>query len=65
MGIEMHRNLVEKAKNNLCNDPRFLGMAIGGSWINNKLDEYSDLDIYLILDDNINLNLGKIFINWH
>jgi len=65
MGTEMHRNLVKKAEICLKEDKRFTGMAIGGSWIDNKLDEFSDLDLYLIIDDAIALSFAekKVILN--
>jgi hypothetical protein len=52
--MDLHRNFVNKASLQLKDDPRFMGMAIGGSWIDHKLDEYSDLDIYLIMVEDFN-----------
>jgi hypothetical protein len=57
--MDLHRNFVNKASVQLKDDPRFMGMAIGGSWIDNKLDEFSDLDIYLIMVEDFNPQLEE------
>jgi len=33
-------------------DSRMLGLAAGGSWITQELDEYSDLDLVIVVDDS-------------
>lgn len=35
------------------NDSNIIGLAVGGSWITNELDEYSDLDLILITKEKI------------
>ena len=40
----------------LQNDPNIIGLAAGGSWIHNKLDEYSDLDLVLVTKKKISGN---------
>jgi hypothetical protein len=59
MGIEVHLNLVKKAESLIRTDNRFIGMALGGSWINKQLDEFSDLDIYLIMSDHAVLSIDE------
>ena len=34
-------------------DPTIIGLGVGGSWISNELDEYSDLDLVLVTVDKI------------
>lgn len=48
MQKEFAQQLVEKAKNL----PEILGVAVGGSWITNELDEYSDLDFVIVTHSN-------------
>ncbi len=48
MQKEFARQLVEKAKNL----PGILGIAVGGSWITNELDQYSDLDFVIVTHSN-------------
>jgi hypothetical protein len=52
--IELHLSLVKKSRNRSLAVISFIGMAVVGLWVDKKLDELSDLDIYLILDDNYN-----------
>lgn len=59
METEMHRKIAENAKSYLLNDQRFIAVAIGGSWINRQLDEFSDLDVYLLYDNHISLSLNE------
>jgi hypothetical protein len=59
MSTDMHLNLVKKAEICLKEDKGFLGMAIGGSWIDNKLDQFSDLDLYLIMDNALVLSFEE------
>lgn len=37
-------------------DPNVIGLAIGGSWLTNELDEYSDLDLVLVTKEKIGGN---------
>src|SRR5262245_60870444 len=41
-------------------DPSLIGLAIGGSWITNELDEYSDLDFVLVTQEPIAGNKEKM-----
>lgn len=45
-----HKRFLEQALNTLKQDPRFLGVAAGGSYLLDELDEYSDLDLVLYVD---------------
>jgi hypothetical protein len=54
LGIELHLSPVKKSRNRSLAVISFIGMAVVGLWVDTKLDELSDLDIYLILDDNYN-----------
>ncbi len=46
-----HREFVKRASEELKKDDRILGLAIGGSWIEQAMDEYSDLDLIVVGDD--------------
>lgn len=60
MDISHHLTFAEKIKHLLLADDRILGLALGGSWINNELDEFSDLDFYIVLDADLeNLNFEE------
>lgn len=49
---EFAKNVVEKIKT----DDSILGLAVAGSWINQELDEYSDLDLILVTKEKISAN---------
>jgi hypothetical protein len=59
MEIEVQLNFIKKAESLIRADNRFIYMAVGGSWINKQLDEFSDLDIYLILADHFVLSIDE------
>ena len=41
-------------------DPEVLGLAVAGSWIDNEMDEYSDLDLLLVTRENISGDTEKM-----
>src|SRR5258708_6816499 len=43
-------------------DPGVIGLAAGGSWISNELDEYSDLDLVLVTQNKIAGNEEKMIV---
>jgi len=47
-----HRNFMDKAIPILKKDARILGVAVGGSWITQSMDEYSDIDLVIIIKDS-------------
>lgn len=53
---EFARQVVEKIKD----FPNVIGLAVGGSWITNEIDEYSDLDLTLVTETMISDNKGKM-----
>jgi len=45
----MHqKKFADKIKLILSNDNSIIGMAVGGSWLTNEVDEFSDLDIIIV-----------------
>ncbi|HYX16942.1 MAG TPA: nucleotidyltransferase domain-containing protein, partial [Nostoc sp.] len=48
---EPQRELLEQILAKLKTDNRLLGVAIGGSYLSRKMDEYSDLDLIIVVDD--------------
>jgi predicted nucleotidyltransferase len=46
---EAHRTFVDQAIPILQQDPRILGLAVGGSWISGQLDEFSDVDLVVVM----------------
>lgn len=63
MTPETHKQFINRLENIVPQYAEFIGVAIGGSWIDCTIDQYSDLDIILIYDDihvnNIMLNSKK------
>ena len=51
MEILPHYQFVDNLKKAFQENPLFIGIAVGGSYLSNQLDEYSDLDIYLVVSD--------------
>jgi len=43
----IHQAFLDRALPRLQADPRIVGVAVGGSWIDDALDEYSDLDLVI------------------
>ncbi len=54
--IEFANNVVKKLKT----DESVIGLAVGGSWITNELDEYSDLDFILVTKEKVSGNISKM-----
>ncbi len=56
----IHREFLHSSMEKLKNDTRILGVAAGGSFILKTMDEYSDLDLVLIIDpDHYNVVLKE------
>ncbi|MEI7829008.1 MAG: aminoglycoside 6-adenylyltransferase [Prolixibacteraceae bacterium] len=56
----MHRDFVEKVLEKVKTDPTIVGLAVGGSWINNQIDEFSDIDFLLITDQLVSDSTDKM-----
>lgn len=56
----MHRDFVEKVLEIVKTDPTIVGLAAGGSWINNQIDEFSDIDFVLITDQLVSDSLERM-----
>lgn len=48
---EIQRLFLEQIIAKLKEDDRLLGVAIGGSYLSGEMDEYSDLDLVIVIDD--------------
>ena len=44
----VHRRMAEHIAARLQDDDRILGVAVGGSWIDNDMDEFSDIDLVVV-----------------
>lgn len=49
---KLHNDFVDNAVEILKNDSRIVGIAAGGSYITGDMDEYSDLDLVIVFEDN-------------
>ncbi|MCB0751819.1 MAG: nucleotidyltransferase domain-containing protein, partial [Ignavibacteriae bacterium] len=49
----MHKEFVETVIEKIKQDENVLGLAIGGSWITNDIDEFSDIDFVLVTKNKI------------
>jgi predicted nucleotidyltransferase len=52
----IRQEFAKKAKMILEPDDNVIGLAVGGSWLTNELDEYSDLDLILVTKQKISGN---------
>ncbi len=52
MIIKSHKLFLEKISQQLKNDERILGVAVGGSYITQDMDEFSDLDLVIAIHPN-------------
>ncbi len=52
----MREEFVNNVINHISSDKNFLGLAIGGSWITNEIDAFSDLDLVLVSEQNVSNN---------
>ncbi|MBK1895623.1 hypothetical protein [Chryseobacterium paridis] len=50
----------QRAKEILETDQHTIGLAVGGSWIANQIDEFSDLDLIIVTDEKISDNKDKM-----
>lgn len=48
---EPHRAFLRQTLEKLQQDERLLGVAIAGSYLSGEMDEYSDLDLIIVVDD--------------
>lgn len=48
---EPQRSFLKEMLMKLQTDERLLGVAIGGSYLSGEMDEYSDLDLIIVVDD--------------
>ena len=46
---DAHQQFVDHALTELARDERILGVAAGGSWLTHTMDEFSDLDLILVI----------------
>jgi len=57
----IQKQFIEHASIIIKDKPEILGLAIGGSWISDEIDEYSDLDLILVTREKISNDKKKMF----
>lgn len=48
---EVFQAFIDRTINKLSIDPRFIGLAVSGSWSTDEMDEFSDLDLIAVAND--------------
>lgn len=56
----MHKNFVDNVIQKIKSDENVTGLALGGSWITNEIDEFSDLDLILVTKNKIAPDADKM-----
>ncbi len=51
--MQVHKDFIDRAVAILQPDENVLGLAVGGSWLSKEIDQYSDLDLVLVLINKI------------
>jgi predicted nucleotidyltransferase len=54
------KTFAEKVAKIVKQDPTVIGLAVGGSWINQEMDEFSDLDLILVTTEKISNDKEKM-----
>jgi predicted nucleotidyltransferase len=56
----IQQNFAHRVTELVSNDPSIIGLAVAGSWADDELDEYSDLDLVLVTKEKIGGNKDKM-----
>jgi hypothetical protein len=48
-----HQHFINKVLEIIKTDKSIIGLTVGGSWLNNEIDEYSDLDLILVTHEKV------------
>ena len=56
----IQKEFAEKARSILNEDLSVTGLAVGGSWLTNEMDEFSDLDLILVTREKISDNKSEM-----
>ena len=56
----IHKQFIENVIDRLKSDNQALGLAVGGSWVTNEIDEYSDLDLVLVTKSKIPPDIDRM-----
>ncbi|WP_420320379.1 nucleotidyltransferase domain-containing protein [Flagellimonas sp.] len=56
----VHTEFTSRAKKILEKDDKVIGLAVGGSWLTNEIDKYSDLDLVIVTQSKISNNPNRM-----
>jgi len=56
----MQKEFADRIVKTMLNDDSIVGLAVGGSWLSNELDRYSDLDLILVTENRISGDPSKM-----
>ena len=56
----IQKAFAEKVTRIVAKDPEVIGLAVAGSWKENELDEYSDIDLILVTKQKISCDNEKM-----
>ncbi len=56
----IQQEFVDSAKKILAVDQEVIGLAVGGSWVTNEIDEFSDLDLIIVTKKKISDDKSKM-----
>lgn len=56
----VHKQFVNSTISKIKDDDFVIGLALGGSWITNEIDEYSDIDMVLVTKEKIPPDISKM-----
>jgi hypothetical protein len=57
----MHQEFINKLLEKVRIDPTIKGLAVGGSWIDNQIDQFSDIDLVLITGELVSDDFNKMY----
>ncbi|WP_293305950.1 aminoglycoside 6-adenylyltransferase [Pedobacter sp. UBA5917] len=56
----IQQHFAQHATEILKNDESVIGLAVGGSWLSNEIDRYSDLDLILVTKEKVSADQSKM-----
>ena len=56
----IQKEFAHKAASILASDDNVAGLAVGGSWLTNEMDEYSDLDLIIVTKEKVSDDKDKM-----
>jgi len=58
--MKIQKEFAERASQTLATDDNVIGLAVGGSWLSDEIDEYSDLDLILVTREKLSSDKSKM-----